>query len=85
MDVKTLTGLYPWMDTMMAESLVKTHENGSLAKLVEQEHNPARELEGAGGTITGAITVENKIEAHMSSTEDECEEASQSSSSSTRV
>ena len=35
MDAQTLIKSYPWLDHMMAETLIKAHENGSLAKELE--------------------------------------------------
>ena len=57
MDPQSLIKVYPWLDHMMAETLIKAHENGTLAK--ELEDWPDLEKKPVGSeVVVGAVTVE---------------------------
>jgi hypothetical protein len=55
MDPKTLVTLYPWMDHLMAESLIKAHEAGTLQSLAETWDVSS---EKTSTVVPDAITVE---------------------------
>ena len=52
---------YPWMDHLMAETLVKAHENGTLATQAESwpEHVPQPM---GSEVVVGAVAVEAPVE-----------------------
>ena len=57
MDPQTLIKVYPWLDHMMAETLIKAHDNGTLAK--ELEDWPDLEKKPVGSeVVVGSVTVE---------------------------
>ena len=57
MDPQSLIKVYPWLDHMMAETLIKAHDNGTLAK--ELEDWPDLEKKTVGSeVVVGAVTVE---------------------------
>ena len=57
MDAVSLVKIYPWLDTLMAETLIKSHENGTLAKHLESL--PEERPQSTSSIITGAIIVTN--------------------------
>ena len=62
MDPQVLLNLYPWMDQLMAETLIKSYENGTLLKHVS-DAVPSKIP--VSPVIVGAITIsppEEKIE-----------------------
>ena len=57
MDASTLVNLYPWLDHLMAETLLKMSEQGKLDSFVQQS---GAQPFANGGVITGAVTVDEK-------------------------
>ena len=58
MDASTLVNLYPWLDHLMAETLLKMSEQGKLDAFVVQQSGV--QPFANGGVITGAVTVDEK-------------------------
>ena len=57
MDASTLVNLYPWLDHLMAETLLKMSEQGKLDAFVQRS---GAQPFANGGVITGAVTVDEK-------------------------
>ena len=57
MDPHSLIKVYPWLDYMMAETLIKAHENGTLAKELEDWPDLERKPVGSE-VVVGAVPVE---------------------------
>jgi hypothetical protein len=59
MDPNQLVRIYPWLDHMLAETIIKMHEQGTLRDYVDalpERHEPTSEV------VVGAITVEPPAE-----------------------
>ena len=57
MTPQELIAIYPWMDHLMAETLLKAHANGTLAKYLEDWPEPEKKPMETH-VIAGAVTVE---------------------------
>jgi hypothetical protein len=59
MTPQELVTVYPWLDHLMAETLLKAHENGTLKEYLkdwpDQVHVPM-----TSEVVVGAVTVEEK-------------------------
>ena len=58
MDAVSLVKIYPWLDTLMAETLIKSHENGTLAKHLESLPETERP-QSTSSIISGAVVITN--------------------------
>ena len=66
--IQALLKTHPWMDHLMAETLVKHHENGTLASYLEDW--PEQEPRPVGSeVVVGAVTVEQAAEKITDHTE----------------
>ena len=59
MNAEQLIRIYPWLDHLMAETLLKMSAQGKLQEFVDAVPPPAPTSQ----RVEGAITVENKIDA----------------------
>ena len=59
MDPQALTKAYPFLDYMMAETLIKAHENGTLAEYIKDWPDQTPQPMGSQ-VIPGAVTVNKK-------------------------
>ena len=57
MDTNELVRIYPWLDHMMAETLIKMSEQGKLRGFIDSL--PEQPVQPTSSVLTGAITVES--------------------------
>ena len=57
MDPNELVRIYPWLDHMLADTLIKMHEQGKLQSYMDSL--PEEPPQPTSSVLTGAITVES--------------------------
>ena len=58
MDSQTLMKQYPFLDEMMAETLIRAYEGGYLETVIAKSTQPSEEAEPQTHVIKGAVKIE---------------------------
>ena len=67
---------FPFLDDLMAESILAAYEGGYLQKVLDEEENAERDF-----AIRGVVTIDDPEKKEDDMKEQECEEPSANSSS----